>query len=77
MICSLRSDGDEKSKSERGNEGGDGGLHTQMDTHTEFYTHTHTGVNRDKQTGPIADGCSGGATCVTKTSTVVFSDCKV
>ena len=44
--------------------------YTQMDTHTEFYT--HTGVNRDKQTGPIADGCSGGATCVTKTSTVVY-----
>jgi hypothetical protein len=72
MICSLRSDGDEKSKSERGNEGGDGGLHIHKDGYTHTVLHTQTGVNRDKQTGPIADGCSGGATCVTKTSTVVY-----
>lgn len=41
MICSLRSDGDEKSKSERGNEGGDGGLHIHKDGYTQSSTRTH------------------------------------
>ncbi len=41
MICSLRSDGDEKSKSERGNEGGDGGLHIHKDGYTHRVLHTH------------------------------------
>ena len=46
MICSLRSDGDEKSKSERGNEGGDGGLHIHSDGYTHRVLHTHRRESR-------------------------------